>query len=1047
MAESAAIPDPERLLERFEGVRHLVRNLVHDADLADELEQRTRIATWSTPPPDPSGLRSWVRTVGGNFLRREHRAARARRRHERAAARSERRDARDLVELAETQRFVVDAVLHLAEPYRSTVLQRYFEDVSVATIATREGVSVSAIRMRCKRALELLRDRLAPLDEGEQRRWAPVFLWIASAGSSLSPPSAPIVRGVGRLAAPATVGGSWMVSKMVAVAVVSVAMLWGVWALRSPATPPDRRVSSGSSADVSSHAHTDPEGSNPREAASAADKENPSSSVRGVVVDAFDGHPIAGAIVELSPDTSSPRFEPSTRSDARGSFEIPIPGSADGHPWQVRASAEGFEPARVRGILAATDHSVRVELGAGVEVAGRVSTSLGRPATSGTVHPVVDLVCEAGAPTRGRPETWRAVPIQRDGTFRLYLSASEVTLVARVPDHTMAVTDPLVLTRDGLRGLELVVAPAPARRLRVVDESSRPIAGARIRCVPVLEDRAGPTSTGADFVEGATDDAGDWIAPFGATILRSVSISHPDFLDHSILEPVSLAIDPTEIALSRGLRFSGTIDPPLEESEVLTARASAMTRQRCTVDSEGRFATPVIDPLATRLELERDGYLPIPWDLPAPTAMDPASVEDPIDLGLVVFERGSEFRVTVRDDQARAVMGARLALGPTSLLDLDAARASRRSDAEGIASFSGMPSGSYSLTVEADGYSFRPVHVSLPTAETKEVVLTPTASLLARVTDEAGRPILGARAAVRRHRTPKGRSDGDGRVRWQEVPAGTAIEVELSHRGYVPMVQAIDPLHGGEARDLGTIVLSRGPLVRGRIVDPEGRPIAGALVSASQRYGSKSTWVETDDRGEFALGGLPAEPFRLAAQADGFGVTERRWDGPPGDEMVEIILEPAGERIVRFGRSGGAPIRCARLLVGSRSSVFELFTDVDGRAVLPAAFEGACDLSLHQGDRQLFGARYASYAEIPESIELPATAALRLLFEDPLLTAKLSYELRDEATHRGPKVASGEARIVDGRALVEDLPCGRFRLRLDVEGLQIEPRTIELAPD
>ena len=62
------------------------------------------------------------------------------------------------------QRALVDMVLALDEPYRTTVLVRYFDDLSPNEVAERLGVPPSTVRSRLQRGLHALRSRMQDSD-------------------------------------------------------------------------------------------------------------------------------------------------------------------------------------------------------------------------------------------------------------------------------------------------------------------------------------------------------------------------------------------------------------------------------------------------------------------------------------------------------------------------------------------------------------------------------------------------------------------------------------------------------------------------------------------------------------------------------------------------------------------------------------------------------------------------------------------------------------------------------------------------------------------
>lgn len=129
------------LLAHADWLRGLAARLVQDGD-ADDAVQDTWVAAIRSPLARGAGqARSWLAQVMRNFARRRWRRDAARRTREQAEADANAAapSAEELLERAQLQRALADLVLALDEPFRSTVLLRYFEGKSAADISGRSA--------------------------------------------------------------------------------------------------------------------------------------------------------------------------------------------------------------------------------------------------------------------------------------------------------------------------------------------------------------------------------------------------------------------------------------------------------------------------------------------------------------------------------------------------------------------------------------------------------------------------------------------------------------------------------------------------------------------------------------------------------------------------------------------------------------------------------------------------------------------------------------------------------------------------------------------
>ena len=137
----------DSLLEQAGWVRGLARRIARDDSMADDLAQETWLAATAHPPAD-GAPRPWLAQVMRNVRRMAFRRDGRRIARERALV-PERTfdDGPDgLVEAVELSRILAEEVLLLDEPYRETVLLRYWRGLSSAQISTRMEVPAGTVR-------------------------------------------------------------------------------------------------------------------------------------------------------------------------------------------------------------------------------------------------------------------------------------------------------------------------------------------------------------------------------------------------------------------------------------------------------------------------------------------------------------------------------------------------------------------------------------------------------------------------------------------------------------------------------------------------------------------------------------------------------------------------------------------------------------------------------------------------------------------------------------------------------------------------------------
>ncbi len=201
----------ESLLAQRAWMRSLARSLVRDDSAADDLAQEAWVDALRSPPVHGRGIRGWLATILRRRARDSWRSASRRAGREEAAARPEAvRSAADVVAEADLHRRVVEAVLALEEPFRGTLLLRFYEDRTPAAIAAAQGIPAATVHSRIRRGLERLRARLDGDSGGGRTAWVAALLPLAGfreAAGALGTAGATTVA--------ATTGGVLMGTKMV----------------------------------------------------------------------------------------------------------------------------------------------------------------------------------------------------------------------------------------------------------------------------------------------------------------------------------------------------------------------------------------------------------------------------------------------------------------------------------------------------------------------------------------------------------------------------------------------------------------------------------------------------------------------------------------------------------------------------------------------------------------------------------------------------------------------------------------------------------------
>ncbi len=647
------------------------------------------------------------------------------------------------------------------------------------------------------------------------------------------------------------------------------------------------------------------------------------------------GRPVEGAFVAVAPVTGAYRpggeIAPEkartgfTSADGRVRLEALPPG-----PWNAWVSAKGFVTAPVRRVASGP---LRVRLERGGVIAGVVREGDGgRPVAGARV--VVESDVPSLAVGGADPVHPEAVT-DAEGRFRLEgIGRAAVRLSVRAPGYARA-------TRSGVRAgssVELYLFPGATLSGSVRDDAGRPVRGALVRA-------QGDTAWEAPAPE-RTDESGRFVmagvAPGEYTLVAREGGRAPG-IAVVVVEPLGEAS--ASLVLSDGGFVTGRIVDA--EGRPLAGRARVE-------EYEGKALPPFASDMLVAAAGADGAFAlgPLPLGSLEVTVSAPRHASRrveagvsargrAVDLGDVALDPGLAIRGRVRDREGRGVEAA--AVRATTLGPGAAGEGEAESGAAGRFEIGGLRPGRYEVTASATGYATGRA-VAEAGGEEIEVVLDEGGTLTGRVADESGAPVEDAQVTARdesgteRWRVASGRSDeGDGRFALRDVPPGRYdLEVRAGDRGEAS--RAGVRVAAGRATDVGTVVLARGGVVEGVVVDGEGRGVPGATVAAEReanvRTGRRET--QTGSSGAFELRGLPTGATFLTARHPSYAAS------PPVEVAVDPERETPAVRIVlvRGGRIEGRAVhRDGRPFTAGRVQAWPL----DDRGSVGEWGQGALD--------------------------------------------------------------------------------------------------------
>ena len=930
----SSIPsDPELLLAHTYWVRSLARRLVTDAGDADDLTQETMLAALRSPAPrSRSAIKSWLGAILKHRWRSRVRAESRRQARERTVARHESESpANDLTERAELHRDIVEAVLELREPFRSTVLLRYFEGLNASQIASQAGVNPATVRSRLRRGVAELRARL-DRTHGNRDAWivavnALICEWPCPGGAGVATASAATSVASASTSSKSLAGGILMSFKTKAIvgASAAVLLLGGTLFMRlQQESDRSRRLRS-----------------QPHETGVAA-------------------------------SSSTPR----ARSDSLR------------RPLNVK---ENELPSEAQATLGTISGRVRSESG---EVLANVALRAKRLDVPESMLPFVhngELVISPPSPEDATAET----TTDESGSFSFPpLREGLHSVFAWRAGFRMGMVRVVEVKEGHDAPANIVLAPALRIVGVVVDPDGHPVAAAKVsghlgRAFftetggPATHmNWAPPSGQSLDSFRTMSDSQGrfelDGLWPRQHTVIAS----HPDWAAGRIDGVPAGGGTELVLRLGEGAEVSGTVvdnaGQSVADAIVFVEGGDPRLDEYTQTAPDGSFHLASLAPRTIRLRAWAEGY--VSGELERVTL----SAAEPLHDVQIVLSAGGALTGVVVDPAGEPIESATVQLR-VEVKDGYSFGLNSKTNAEGAYTIRGLIPGE-AYVGSARHKDWVPAAIAKFTAsdqmvEHEPLLLTTGSILRGRVVDVAGESVPGARVRVKvvdsehpLHRLHDSRTslgtdaDEDGRFKLSHLGAGD-YRVRVRAFGFAHFESEVISLRIGGSQLERDFVLGGGGRVSGEVVLHDGQPLADAEIEIRRTSGGVCARASSDSDGQFLVAGLADDVYKVYASLTDLGSTEA--PGVTVGERVRLVLGGQGRiagRVVDawsdspieafsvslVPRSEGKTDMARLLRSGGVEPTSHRFANPDGRFELPPIEAGSYSLVIRADNYCLY---------------------------------------------------------------------------------------------
>jgi len=553
-----------------------------------------------------------------------------------------------------------------------------------------------------------------------------------------------------------------------------------------------------------------------------------------------------------------------------------------------------------------------------------------------------------------------------DGRFRAVLDKPGVSVGLRV--STSGLPSVRFLgpfdSSDESSVFDVQLRAASGASGRVVDDAGKPVAGARVIAAAnesILDSdsrHVAESRTGADGAFTIAD------APEG---MRALLVRAAGFVPVTRVQLEAKSDE--KISLQRG----GSIKGAVQDASGKPAAGVVVTAEEVAAqtDAQGNFRMAGVSAGTHRLQaLWKEDYA---------ARKDSVRVRKGEEAEASLRLRlGSAISGTVIEEGTRKPLaGARVsAYASTGFGGFARRRAERaaRTDPRGRFRLSGLSPARYAVQAASEGYlsaQIGGVNASGQSGPAVNVALRKAASIAGKVTDEKGQPVAGATVRITREMGMRRMLRGavsnpgsmlggagvltaaDGSFRMRGLEPERNLSLEASRSGYATAHKPGVTLKAGDAMKDVALVLRRGLEARGKVVDAQQQPVAGAEIRAIHREDGMAGGARVQMRmmgmdrdkpdvftgrdGAFALKGLEEGQYTLAVVKEGFA----RKTVPSvevkstGENVWPVVTLAAGSPIGGLVKdSAGGPISGAQVFaidIGSGGRPQNGTSDADGK--------------------------------------------------------------------------------------------------------------------